>query len=48
VIFSAHADFLQAAFAQIEQEYGGIDTFLDRHGIDAAMRSKVKATLLAA
>jgi protein-tyrosine phosphatase len=48
VIFSAHADYLQGAFEQIEREHGGVNAFLDQHGIDATMRSKVKANLLAA
>jgi protein-tyrosine phosphatase len=48
VIFSAHADYLQAAFEQIKQEHGSVDTFLDKHGIDAAMRRGIQATLLAA
>jgi protein-tyrosine phosphatase len=48
VIFAAHADYLQAAFAQIDNEHGGVNAFLDQHGIDAAMRAKVKSTLLGA
>jgi len=47
VIFAAHEDYLSAAFAQVETEHGGIDAFLNQHGIDAAMRAKVKSTLLA-
>jgi protein-tyrosine phosphatase len=46
IIFAAHADYLQAAFEQIESEHGGIDAYLDRYGIDATMRSQVKSTLL--
>jgi protein-tyrosine phosphatase len=48
IIFAAHVDYLQAAFEHIEREHGGVNLFLDQHGIDAAMRAKVRSTLLAA
>jgi protein-tyrosine phosphatase len=48
VLFAAHQDYLQAAFDQMELDHGGIDGFLTHHGIDAAMRSKTQAALLAA
>jgi protein-tyrosine phosphatase len=48
VIFAANADYLHAAFDQMGLDHGGVDGFLAHHGIDAAMRSKVQAALLAA
>ena len=46
VVFSAHADFLYAAFAAIDQ-YGGMDAYLEKVvGINPVMRERLRATLL--
>jgi protein-tyrosine phosphatase len=49
VLFAAHTDYLQAAFDQMERDYGDVLTYLRREvGVDDAMRAKMKATLLSA
>jgi protein-tyrosine phosphatase len=47
VLFSAHADFLHAAFDAIEHQLGGFDTYVEQTlGIDSAVRERVCARLL--
>jgi protein-tyrosine phosphatase len=49
VLFAAHVDYLNAAFDQMASEHGDISTYLRKElGVDAAMRSKVRAALLSA
>jgi protein-tyrosine phosphatase len=47
VLFSAHADFLHAAFDAIDEQLGGFDAYVEQTlGIDSAFRNRVCAKLL--
>ena len=47
VLFASHVDYLNAAFDQIAQDHGDVFEYLRREaGVDAGIRSKVKAALL--
>jgi protein-tyrosine phosphatase len=47
VLFSAHASFLEAAFAQIEAVPGGLEGYLERNArVDAATRERVLRVML--
>jgi protein-tyrosine phosphatase len=49
VLFDAHVDYLQAALDQIASDHGDVPEYLRKEvGVDAAMRSRVQATLLSA
>jgi protein-tyrosine phosphatase len=49
VLFAAHVDYLNAAFDQMARDHGDMSDYLRKEiGIDEAMRSKVRATLLGA
>lgn len=44
---SVHADYLHAAFAQIDADYGSVERYLDQAlGLDAARRETLQAQLL--
>jgi protein-tyrosine phosphatase len=47
VIFSAHADYLHAAFEQINGDHGNTERFLEtKAGVDSAMRQRIREVLL--
>lgn len=46
VLFSADAQFLDAAFEQIEDSLGGLDRYLESSGVTASMLEQVRAALL--
>lgn len=47
VLFSARAEFLEAAFEEIERRAGGLDAYLEQTtGVSAAVRARVAASLL--
>jgi protein-tyrosine phosphatase len=49
VLFAAHVDYLRAGLDQIACDHGDIHKFLRAEiGVDEAMRSKIRATLLSA
>jgi hypothetical protein len=49
VLFAAHVDYLRAGLDQIACDHGNIHKFLRTEiGVDEAMRSKMRATLLSA
>ena len=46
-IFTAHAEYLHAAFDQIARDHGDVSNFLRNEiGVNEAMRSKVQEALL--
>lgn len=45
-ISGVHRDFLHAALAVVDSAYGGIDAYLARAGLDAAMRAAMGRRLL--
>jgi protein-tyrosine phosphatase len=47
VLFSAHGQFLDAAFEQIDADFGGLDAYLERSaGLDTASRDRVLRVML--
>jgi protein tyrosine/serine phosphatase len=49
VLFSAHRDYLHAAFDQMTRDHGDVLEYLRTEvGVDEAMRAKVQAALLSA
>jgi protein-tyrosine phosphatase len=46
-VFEARAEYLAAAYTQVDRDYGGMDGYLrDGLGLDGAVRSQLRAVLL--